>query len=418
MKPAGRLEATVKDRNSGPFWLGASVVAGAHFANDAMTSVLSTLLPLLAIRFELAPSEAALLVGIFAVSMSLPQPFFGSLADRFGGHLVGAIGLGVTALLLVTLSAVSSVTWLSALLAIGGLGSAALHPAGMTLSRAASTASPGFAAALFTAAGMAGGASGPILASGITAGWGFEGLAWTAGPVLFAAVMLFGFAPRARVPVVRTVTPPLVGLRLLRGSVGRLAFVTLCANFAVLTFTSAVPLWLLRERGVVESSPILGLTLATFWVAAAIGGILGGTLTRWISTKHLVVASLALSILALEIVLVTTPGSASYFTSIAVSGALLFVHAPLVAVRAQELSPGSESAVAGLLLGGTSAAAGLIYALLGPAQSAFGTGTVMAVACFGLVPAAAVALGVLGGPKEDPMEDEPTLALALCSCAG
>ena len=407
----------MKDGISQPSSFGASVVAGAHFANDAMTSMLPALLPLLALRFELVPSELALLVGIFTVSTSLPQPFFGSLADRFGGHVVGAIGLGVSALLLLALSMVSSVTWLGALLAIGGLGSAALHPAGMTLSRVASRTSPGLAAALFTAAGMAGGASGPILAGGVTAGWGFQGLAWAAGPALIVAAMLFAFAPRAPVSVVRAATPSLVGLRLLRGPVGRLALVTLCANFAMLTFTSAVPVWLIRERGIGEDSPILGLTLATFSMAAAVGGILGGTLTRWISTNHLVTGSLAFSILALEAVLVTVPGSAPYFAAIALAGALLFVHAPLVTVRAQELSPGSEAAVAGLLLGGTSAASGLIYALLGPAQAVFGTGAVMAVAFLGLIPAAYVALRVLGGPKDALTKDGAMPALAHCSCA-
>jgi FSR family fosmidomycin resistance protein-like MFS transporter len=173
---------------------------------------------------------------------------------------------------------------------------------------------------------------------------------------------------------------------------------------------------LLRERGLAEDSPILGLTLATFSMAAAIGGILGGTVTRWISTKVLVPGSLALAILALETALVTIPGSAPYFVAVAFAGALLFVYAPIVAVRAQELSLGSESAVAGLLLGGTSAAAGLVYALLGAAQAAFGTGAVMAVAFLGLVPAAHVALGVLGGPKGAVTDERAALALAHCNC--
>lgn len=387
-----------------------SVVAAAHFANDAVMSMLPALLPLLATRFELAPSEVALFVGVFAVSTSLPQLFFGSLADRFGGHLVGALGLAVAAALPLGLGTSGSVIGLCALLAIGGLGSAALHPAGMTLSRAASSANPRLAAALFTAAGMAGGASGPIVAMGITSSWGFESLAWTAAPTLIVATLLLKFAPRVGVPVVRDASSSRLGLDMPRGPVGRLAFVALCANFAVLTFTSAVPLWLFRDRGLDEASPIMGLTLATFSTAAAIGGILGGILTRWISGSRLVAGSLALSTLALETVLVTVPGSVPYFIAVASAGALLFVHAPIITVRAQELSPGSESKVAGLLLGGTSAAAGLTYALLGPAQTLFGTGAVMAVAFLVLVPATHVAVRVLGNRRDGSEEAAATMA--------
>jgi len=412
-------EALTRDfhiERSRQFPLGAALVAGAHFVNDAVTSMLPALLPLLAVRFDLATSELALLVSVFVVSTSLPQPFFGSLADRLGGHIVGPLGLAVSAVLLFTLSAVSSVSWLGALLAIGGLGSAALHPAGMTLSRAASKANPVLAAALFTAAGMAGGASGPLLALGITSNWGFQALAWTAVPTLITAVVLFRFAPRNAASVIHGDAPSLPRFHFLRGPVGRLAFVALCANLAVLTFMSAMPVWLLRERSLAENSPILGLTLTTFSLAAAAGGMLGGTLARWISTNRLVVGSLALSIVALETVLIATPGSALYFIAVATAGALVFVHAPVITVRAQELSGGSESSVAGMLLGGTSAAAGFVYAFLGPAQSAFGARPVMAVVFLALIPAARIAATVFSAPKGVPDEGRAVLALASCSC--
>jgi FSR family fosmidomycin resistance protein-like MFS transporter len=404
----------MEDRNSQRF--GASLVAGAHFANDALTSMLPALLPLLATRFELAPSELALLVSTFAISTSLPQPFFGSLSDRLGGHFIGAIGLAGSAALLVALSAAPSVAWLCALLAIGGLGSAALHPAGTALSRAASSVNPGLAVGLFTAAGMAGGASGPVLALGITSGWGFQGLAWAALPALLVAALLFKFAPRLPAPVASAVGAPRVGFHLLRGRVGRLAFVALCANLAVLTLTCAAPVWLVRERGLAEDSPIISLTLAGFSLAAAVGGILGGVLVRFVSQSRLVLGSLALSLLALEIVLVTTPGSAPYFIAVAAAGALIFVQSPLVMVRAQELSPGAESAVAGVLLGGTSAAAALVYAALGAAQTAFGTGTVMAATFFVLVPAVHVAMNVFGETNGAPAAEQPSRPAACCGC--
>ena len=54
--------------------LGAGLVASAHFANDAVTSMLPALLPSFATRLELRPTELALLAGSFTVSTALPQP--------------------------------------------------------------------------------------------------------------------------------------------------------------------------------------------------------------------------------------------------------------------------------------------------------------------------------------------------------
>src|SRR5688572_19952487 len=92
---------------SRPFFT--AIVSGAHLANDVVTSMLPALLPSLASQFELGPSEVALLASAFAISTSLPQPFFGWLADRFGGQRLGALGLAMTATLVLALSLVPSV---------------------------------------------------------------------------------------------------------------------------------------------------------------------------------------------------------------------------------------------------------------------------------------------------------------------
>ncbi len=370
--------------------LGIGLVAAAHFANDAVTSMFPALLPSLATRFRLAPSELALLVSVFAVSTSLPQPLFGHLADRVGRHRVGAIGLVVSAALIAGVSVVSSIPWLWLALLIGGLGSSAVHPAGLGLARATSSTNPGLAVAIFSSAGMAGGAFGPLLAVGVAATWGFEHLAWIGAPVVLVAALLerLGFRPAA---VAQTVSGRTPIRELLKGPVAWLAVVALFANLVMLTFTSAVPVWLVEERELAETSPIIGLTLATFSFAAAVGGILGGVLTRWTREPKLIVGSLASSVLALEGVLLTVPGSAPFVVAVAASGALLGVHGPLLIARAQELTPGAESAVAGVLLGATSGAAGLIYAGLGAAQSAFGIGGTLAAVSLLVLPAAHLA---------------------------
>jgi FSR family fosmidomycin resistance protein-like MFS transporter len=384
--------------------LGIGLAGVAHFANDAVTSMLPALLPSLALRFRLEPSELALLVSVFAVSTSLPQPLFGLLADRLGRHRVGAIGLAVSAALVVSVSLAPSTPWLWAALLIGGLGSSALHPAGMGLARTSASTSPGLAVAMFSSAGMAGGALGPLVAIGVASVWGWQHLAWVAAPVMLIAVLLGRRLPRATATAPQA--PPLAKqVSLLKGPVAWLAVVALLANLVMLTFTSALPVWLVAERGLAETSPVIGLTLAALSFAAAIGGILGGVLARRQRPDRLIVVSLALSLLSLWSVLLAAPGSVPYFIAVATSGALLGLHSPLLIARAQELTPGAESAVAGILLGATYATAGLIYAATGALQTRFGIGATLAAVALLVLPAAHLAAVTLRPRSLQPARD-------------
>jgi FSR family fosmidomycin resistance protein-like MFS transporter len=386
-------------------WLGLGLAATAHFANDAVTGMFPALLPALAAKFRLEPGDIALLASALAITTSLPQPIFGLLADRLGRNRVGAIGLGVSAALLLGVSLVSSAAWLWALLLVGGLGSSALHPAGMGLARAASPNNGGLGVALFSSAGMAGGAVGPLLAIGITSAWGLSELAWAALPILCLAAWLgHGESPGV---AARQVSPIRLARDLLKGPTGWLALVALLANLVMLSFTSAIPIWLVAERGFGETSAVIGLTLGSLSLGAAVGGVLGGALARRQEPDRLIVGSLALSLFALEGILLTAPGSALYLCLVAAAGALLGLSSPVLIAKAQELRPGSESAVAGLMLGGTWAAAGVIYAVLGTAQSEIGIGNTLAGVALLVLPAAHLAKITL----------RPTLPKATSGCA-
>lgn len=396
-----------------------ALVAAAHFTNDAITSMLPALLPLLAARFALSTAVLTMLVGLFAVSTSMPQAFFGALADRVGAYRVGAVGLALTGLLVGALGHVGSAAGLFAVLLLGGLGSAAMHPAGIGLARHAASGNAALAVAVFASAGMVGGASGPVVAIAVAGAGGVHLLAWAALPAVVLAAAFFRFSPRPGAPAPaapRRDTGPRV---LARAPIIRLALVAVLANIAVLTFTNAVPVWLVRERGVAPDSPVIGWTLAAFSSAAAAGGILGGVLTRWIRREALVIGSLALAAVALQVVLVAGPGTPAFFAATMLAGALVYLHTPLIVVRAQELSPGSESAVAGLLLGMTAAVAGVVYGALGPAQSAFGLTPTMAAAFLGALPASRIAWSVLAPAPAAPA---PTARLGCaclaCACEG
>jgi hypothetical protein len=99
------------------------------------------------------------------------------------------------------------------------------------------------------------------------------------------------------------------------------------------------------------------------------------------------------------------------------AGALLGFHGPLIIARAQELAPGAESAVAGLLLGTTWGVAGLVYAGFGAAQSVFGVGGTLTIVSLFVLPAAHLAALTLGNvPRQTTLRPCPSPCVHDLTC--
>src|SRR5919106_4519367 len=108
-------------------------LALVHTANDAITAILGALLPTLQARFDASPTLLALMVATFWIASSLTQPIFGALAEDVGLRLIGALGVVFASLFLSLLGVAPALYLVFGLLVIGALGSAALHPVGVTI---------------------------------------------------------------------------------------------------------------------------------------------------------------------------------------------------------------------------------------------------------------------------------------------
>lgn len=381
------------------------LLSAAHFANDALLGVLPALLPLIAQRFVLTGAQLALFVATFAVASSLPQPLFGRWSDRIGGRSVATIGLLGPALMVALLGVVPNPTALLALLIMGGLGSAALHPAGIGMTRLLPADRQRTGLTLFMSGGMLGSAVGPPIALALVGAFGLPAAGWMMMPGVLMAWLLRRHAPTA--PHERpsherqshTHVRPLPRVRdtldLLRGPVGALTVAGALALVPLLAFTNGLPLWLVRVRGIAPDAAMIGWTLSTFSASAAIGSFVAGAAARRWSASHIMVGTLLFANVALQGVLLVTPGSAVYFALVALVGASLLAHMPLLVHAVQERAPGQEAAASGLAVGITLALAGVLYAMLGALQPHLGLGTTLSVAFTAVTPAALVAGVVL-----------------------
>lgn len=172
------------------------------------------------------------------------------------------------------------------------------------------------------------------------------------------------------------------------------------AGLVFLTFISTVPLWLVSERGLVTDDPALGWTLAVFALAAGLGAVLGGAVAPRFGQGRTAAVSLVAAGGGFTGVLLLPVGWPQLVTA-AATGLLLYVSQPLLILAAQQAVPASPTAAAGLVFGGGSGLAGVLYLVSGTAQAQVGMTTAMYGTVVLLVPAAVIAGRVLEGSRRE-----------------
>jgi MFS transporter, FSR family, fosmidomycin resistance protein len=279
-----------------------------HATNDAFAGMLSALLPTFQIRFGLSETVLALFVATLSFSSSVTQPVFGVLADRWGRRRVAALGV-MTSSSLLSLMAVAPTPWLLFLiLLVGGLGSAAFHPAGTGVARSIGGERKGLVMSVFSAGGTIGVAVGPLII-----GWLLMTDRLALSPLLMIPGVLGGLALMLFVPQQPRPRgqpwPPLLDLSLLRGPVGVLATSGILRAIAFVTFVNAMPLYLVARHGLAADSPVLFWTLTTFSASAAVGGIVAGALERRLPRTALITTSMLASLVPFALLFVLAPGT-------------------------------------------------------------------------------------------------------------
>jgi len=366
-----------------------------HATNDAFAGMLSALLPTLQVRFGLSETALALFVATLSFSSSVTQPLFGVLADRWGRRRMAAAGVITTSSLL-SLMAVAPTPWLLVLLLfVGGLGSAAFHPAGTGIARSIGGRRKGLVMSVFSAGGTVGVAVGPLII-----GWLLMTGNLALSPLLMIPGVLGGLAlivfvpPQPRPRGERW--PPLLDLSLLRGPVGLLSLSGILRAVSFVTFMNAMPLYLVARHGLAPDSPVLFTTLTLFSVSAAAGGIVAGALERRAPRSLLIVSSMLASLVPFGLLFLLSPGTPGYFLAVAAAGALVNAGLPLMVVAAQDLAPHAMGAASGLLMGFTWGTAGLLYVGVGALQESLGLLPAMALAYVLVIPAGVLARRVIG----------------------
>ncbi|MCE5972387.1 MFS transporter [Sinirhodobacter sp. WL0062] len=385
-----------------------------HTVNDAYTAFLPALLPTFHRHLGLDEATLAGLVALFGLSASLPGPLLGRLSDRFGEVPVTAASVLFSSVLLSLLVVVPSASLLFALVAVAGLGSAAIHPAGSMLVRRGARR-PEFAVALFSAGGMLGYAAGPGLIAVA------RDIAGPALPVvlilpgLVAAAAILAFAPRNADSSVRPVAAaPRFDIRLVFGPVGLITLATASAFLPATAVLNGLPLYLMERHGLPETDPAIAGMLSTFSLAAAAGGIGIGFLAGRLPRTWLLAGVMSAGMPAFLALLWLAPGTAGFMVSLAAAGALSYAATPILVVAAQDLAPQAGATAAGMVFGLGFALAGLLYFGVGALQAQIGVGAALSIAFVAPIVSAILSVVVL---RRAPAALPAPLIESLCACA-
>jgi FSR family fosmidomycin resistance protein-like MFS transporter len=376
----------------------AVLLTSAHAVNDAFANVLPAFLPTLQQRFGLGEAALAGFVALISFSSNVLQAFAGALADRWGRRRAAALGLIVGSALMSLLAVVPTVWALFLVLAIGGLGSALFHPAAASMARQAGERK-GLAVGLFGSGGPFGSAVMPVVALWLLRTYGPWAIPLLAPVGLALGIALLLFAPQQERPD-RDRRPKVFDPRLFAGPVGLLAGAGILRAVAYISFSSAIPLYLVNVRGFAPDAGVVGWTLAAFQLGSALGLVASGALEWRVGRIRLVVGSMLLGLPLLLATLAAPAGTAGFYLLVAVAGLATNAAVPLLVVSAQDLAPHAVATASGMLMGFTWGTAGVAYIGFGAIQQAIGLVPAMAAAFAFLIPAAVLAGTVLHRYRE------------------
>lgn len=328
------------------FSLASVLVAVGHLALELSNNFLPLTYPLFIETLGLTYSQVGTVALVAVVAGSVSQPLFGYLADRFDARLLALLSITWIGTLMGLVGLVPSYWLLLMVVALGGLGSAAFHPAGAALASSVARGRRGGAMALFSVGGNVGSALSPLLIG--------LGLAWFDLPgtiVLIPVVWIVSFflyRGLNDIPAIerqhhegqkRVQVGPWLAMVLVVVMAGARSW-----YFGGLT--NYLPAWLQNQGWTPESA---GTMLSVAVASVAVGSLSGGALSDRLGRGAVMLV--ALGGMAPVMWILLHAGGPLLFIAVVLAGVLTGATFPTTIVMAQEAWPGAVGLASSLAIG-------------------------------------------------------------------
>jgi MFS transporter, FSR family, fosmidomycin resistance protein len=350
-----------------------AVLCAAHFVNDAYSSLIYPLLPLLKIKLGLSDTQVFWLAPLYSLSSSLMQPLYGFISDRYARRFFAVCGPALTAVFVSLIGLAPTYGILITLLVAGGIGIGSFHPQAAAIASHAAGDRKRVGMAMFSALGTLGFAFGPFAITRIVTRVGLEHSYYVIGFGLLMSAILFRICPpldvqaEAAAPKAGIKSPLLAALHAAWKPLTLLYAITVIRSGLQITTNNYLP-FLLSEQG--YNLTETGNVLTVFLLMGGIGGLAGGMLAERTSGRMVTLYSgLLAGPLMIAALLVSGPLS---LVLLGAGGFFLLSTIPVNVAMAQELAPGQTSTVSALMMGAAWGIGALAPQALHPLVTAYG----------------------------------------------
>jgi FSR family fosmidomycin resistance protein-like MFS transporter len=389
---------------------GIGLLSLAHLLSDVYQGMLPVILLYQREVLGLSLSQIGVVAGVYNLVISLAQPLFGYLVDRWGERRVAVAGAVWVALLGGALGFAPSVGMLALLAGLSALGPAAFHPSGAAGVGRLATSRSGLSMSVFFVGGTLGHALGPLVAASVFDRIGIHGTAWIALGVVIVATGVLMKVPFAPPSARTTLRPAYAGLRpasrevlvrrTLWSSIAALLVVVGVRTCLQLSLATYVPQHLVSV-GFVPSRASHWLSLMQ--AAVAVGVLIGGPLIDRIGSRALTTGVLVALAPIIIYFAQSTPGSAGLVLGLA--GLLVGIPLSMTFVVGQSFLPEDRGLASGLVFATSSIAGAAGVALTGFVADHWGL--TVALTALGVLPLI-TALAGTALPRQD--EIHPVVA--------
>lgn len=343
-----------------------ALLCAGHFVNDAYSSVIYPLLPILGEKLALSTTQVFWLAPLYAISSSLLQPLYGIISDRYARRFFAVFAPTITAIFVSLIGVAPSYSVLIVCLIGGGIGIGSFHPQSAALASHAAGERRRIGMAIFSAVGTLGFAFGPFAITRFVAAFGLDKSFYAMFAGILMSAVLYRFCPplepKGEAAGAETLQSPakssregaqkklnaslLNALRSAWQPLLLLYLITVIRSGLQMTTNNYLP-FLLKEQGYSLTST--GNALTIFLLLGGIGGLVGGILAERISGRAVTLVSGVLAA-PLMIGAFLTSGVVSLIL-LGLGGFVLLSTIPVNVAMAQELVPEQTSTVSALMMG-------------------------------------------------------------------
>jgi FSR family fosmidomycin resistance protein-like MFS transporter len=347
-----------------------ATLSAGHLFTDIAQGSIPAMLPFLMAEDHLSYATVSALVLAATISSSVIQPLFGHVSDRLSlawlmplGPFLGGLGVALAGI-------APSYGWTFAAIVLSGIGVAAFHPEGSRFANYVSGARRSSGMSLFSVGGNIGFALGPVLMTPLLVVFGMHGTVFVLIPTWLMAGVLVHELPR-----LKTFRTDVVAGRVQKGDHHEawgpfvlLASVIALRSFVYFGMVTFIPLYFVHD---LQTSKAFGnVALAAMLLGGAAGTLIGGPLADRFGRRTVLIGSMAVLPPLVVAFLVSPPGLAVVFASLA--GAATIATFAVTIVMGQEYLPGRLGVAAGVTIGLSIGLGGVGAPLLGILADAHG----------------------------------------------